>query len=41
LTQRRPRPERTGGGREDVKVLFLRDNTGNLVELAEPVEPTD
>ena len=26
---------------EDVKVLFLRDNTGNLVELVEPVEPAD
>ena len=26
---------------EDVKVLFLRDNTGNLVELVEAVEPTD
>ena len=24
---------------EDVKVLFLRDDTGNLVELVEPVEP--
>jgi methylmalonyl-CoA/ethylmalonyl-CoA epimerase len=26
---------------EDVKVLFLRDNTGNLVELVEPLEPDD
>jgi len=26
---------------EDVKVLFVRDNTGNLVELVEPLEPAD
>jgi methylmalonyl-CoA/ethylmalonyl-CoA epimerase len=26
---------------EDVKVLFLRDNTGNLVELVEPLAPAD
>ncbi len=26
---------------EDVKALFLRDNTGNLVELVEPLEPAD
>ena len=26
---------------DDVKVLFLRDNTGNLVELVEPVELAD
>lgn len=26
---------------EDVKVLFLRDNTGNLVELLEPLPPAD
>ena len=26
---------------EDVKVLFVRDNTGNLVELVEPLEPDD
>ena len=26
---------------EDVKVLFVRDNTGNLVELVEPVESPD
>ena len=25
----------------DVKVLFLRDNTGNFVELVEPLEPAD
>jgi methylmalonyl-CoA/ethylmalonyl-CoA epimerase len=26
---------------EDVKVLFVRDTTGNLVELVEPLEPDD
>ena len=26
---------------EDVTVLFVRDNTGNLVELVEPLEPAD
>jgi methylmalonyl-CoA/ethylmalonyl-CoA epimerase len=26
---------------EDVKVLFLRDNSGNLVELVEPLAPAD
>ena len=25
----------------DLKVLFVRDNSGNLVELVEPVEPAD
>ena len=28
-------------GIEDVKVRFVRDNTGNLVELVEPLEPAD